>query len=139
MNVHQPRYLQLLSFDSRKHLFDETTARAEVASHFCIMAAQLHKAVTGVDYQSSPHPYKGKQKATNTDSTTPTKLQKTDASPSPAPSTSGETPSEKAPAKGTAHEDRNRSPSDCAPPSWRDNIRRHIVFKQFRYTSQSAI
>ena len=85
-----------------KHLFDETTPRAEVASLFCITAAQLHKAVTGVNYQSSPHPYKGKQKATDTDSTTPTKIQKTDAAPSPAPSTSGETPSEKAPAKGTA-------------------------------------
>ena len=72
-----------------KHLFDETTPRAEVATHFCIMAAQLHKAVTGIDYQSDPHPYKGKRKATDTDSTTPTKLQKTDAGPSPAPSTSG--------------------------------------------------
>ena len=85
-----------------KHLFDETMPRAEVASQFCITAAQLHKAVTSIDYQSGPHPYKGKQKATDTDSTTPTKLQNTDASPSPAPSTSGETPSEKAPAKGTA-------------------------------------
>ena len=78
-----------------KHLFDETTPRAEVATHFYIAAAQLHKAVTGIDYQSGPHPYKGKWKATNTDSTMPTKLQKTDAGPSPAPSTSGETPSEK--------------------------------------------
>ena len=85
-----------------KHLFDETMPRAEVASLFCIMAAQLHKAVTGVDYQSGPHPYKGKRKATNTDSTMPTKLQKTDAGSSPAPSTSSDTPSEKAPAKGTA-------------------------------------
>ena len=85
-----------------KHLFDETMPRAEVASHFCIMAAQLHKAVTGVDYQSGLHPHKGKQKATDTDSTTPTKLQKTDAGPSPAPSTSGETPNKNAPAKGTA-------------------------------------
>ena len=85
-----------------KPLFNETMPRAEVASLFCITAAQLHKAVTGVDYQSSPHPYKGKRKATDTDSTMPTKLQKTDAGPSPAPSTSGETPSEKAPAKGTA-------------------------------------
>ena len=32
----------------------------------------------------------------------PTKLQKTDAGQSPAPSTSGETPSEQAPAKRTA-------------------------------------
>ena len=85
-----------------KHLFDETTPREEVATHFCITAAQLHKAVTSIDYQSGLHPYKGKQKATDTDSTTPTKLQKTDAGPSPAHSTSGETPSEKAPAKGTA-------------------------------------
>ena len=30
-----------------KHLFDETMPRAEVASLFCITAAQLHKAVTG--------------------------------------------------------------------------------------------
>ena len=73
-------------------LHNETTPRVEVASHFCITAAQLHKAVTGVDYQSGPHPYKGKWKATDTDSTTPTKLQKIDAGPSPVPSTSGETP-----------------------------------------------
>ena len=85
-----------------KHLFDETTPRAEVATSFCITAAQLHKAVTGIDYQSGPHPYKGKWKTTDTDSTKPTKLQKTDAGPSPAPSTLSETPSEKAPTKGTA-------------------------------------
>ena len=58
--------------------------------------------MTGIDYQSGPHRYKGKWKATNTDSTTPTKLKKTDASPSPAPSTLGETPSKKSTAKGTA-------------------------------------
>ena len=87
-----------------KHLFNETTPRAEVASLFCITAAQLHKAVTGVDYQSGPHPYKGKRKATSADSTTSTKLQKTDAGPSPASSTLDETPSKQAPAKGTAQE-----------------------------------
>ena len=43
-----------------KHLFNETTSRAEVATSFCITAAQLHKAVTGIDYQSGPHPYKRK-------------------------------------------------------------------------------
>ena len=32
-----------------KHLFNETTPRAEVANSFCITAAQLHKAVTGID------------------------------------------------------------------------------------------
>ena len=87
-----------------KHLFDETTPRAEVATSFCIMGAQLHKAVTGIDYQSGPHPYKRKQKTTDTASTKPTKLQKTDAGPSPAPSTSGETSCEKAPVKETARE-----------------------------------
>ena len=43
-----------------KHLFDETTSRVEVATSFCITTAQLHKAVTGIDYQSGPHPYKRK-------------------------------------------------------------------------------
>ena len=85
----------------KKHLFDETMPRAEIAGLFHIMAAQLHKAVTGVDYQSGPHPYKGKRKATVTDTTTPTKIQKTDAGLAPAPSTSGNLPSEDAPAKGT--------------------------------------
>ena len=85
-----------------KHLFDETTPRAEIASLFRITAAQLHKAVTGVDYQSRPHPYKGKRKSMDADSTTPTKLQKTDADSTLAPSTSGNQPSENAPAKGAA-------------------------------------
>ena len=38
-----------------KHLFNETTARADVDSTFCITSAQLHKAMTGVDYHSGPH------------------------------------------------------------------------------------
>ena len=87
-----------------KHLFDETTPRVEVATSFCITAAQLHKAVTGIDYQSGPHPYKRKQKTTDTGSTKPTKLQKTDACPSPEPSTLGEIPHGKAPAKEAAPE-----------------------------------
>ena len=41
-----------------KHLFDETTPRADVASKFCVTAAQLHKAITGIDYKSGPHVYK---------------------------------------------------------------------------------
>ena len=84
-----------------KHLFDETIPRAEIASLFRIMAAHLHKAVTGVDYQSGPHPYKGKRKSTDTDTTTPAKLQKTVAGLAPDPSTSGNPSSEDAPAKGT--------------------------------------
>ena len=38
-----------------KHLFDETTPRTDVASQFCVTAAQLHKAITGIDYKSGPH------------------------------------------------------------------------------------
>ena len=72
-----------------KHLFDKMTPRAEVASNFCITAAQLHKSVTDIDYQSGPHVYKKKQKTTDTASTT-SKIQKT--GPSSAPSTSGEPP-----------------------------------------------
>ena len=41
-----------------KHLFDETTTRNDVASKFRITAAQLHKAITGIDYKSGPHKYK---------------------------------------------------------------------------------
>ena len=41
-----------------KHLFDKTTPRADVANSFNITTAQLHKAITGVDYQSGPHVYK---------------------------------------------------------------------------------
>ena len=43
-----------------KHLFNETAPRAEVATSFCITAAQLHEAVTGIDYQSGPRAYKRK-------------------------------------------------------------------------------
>ena len=41
-----------------KHLFDDTTPRADVASKFRVTAAQLHKAITGIDYKSGPHTYK---------------------------------------------------------------------------------
>ena len=45
-----------------KHLFDETTPRANVALKFRITAAQLHKAITGIDYKSGPHKYKKQRK-----------------------------------------------------------------------------
>ena len=45
-----------------KHLFDETTTRNDVASKFRITAAQLHKAITGIDYKSGPHKYKKRRK-----------------------------------------------------------------------------
>ena len=70
-----------------KHLFDETTPRADVANSFSITTAQLHKAITGVDYQSGPHVYKRKRKATDIASTG-AKIQKTESAPSTAPSTS---------------------------------------------------
>ena len=72
-----------------KHLFDETTPRANVANSFNITTAQLHKAITGVDYQSGPHVYKRKRKATTIVSTD-TKIQKTKSAPSTAPSTSAQ-------------------------------------------------
>ena len=64
-----------------KHLFDETAARAEVTSNFCITATQLHKSITGVDYKSGPHVYKKKHKTTDTASST-SKVQKTTLGPS---------------------------------------------------------
>ena len=70
-----------------KHLFDETTARADIANTFHITSAQLHKAMTGIDYRSGPHVYKRKRKATDTP-TTSAKTPKTTSAPSPAPSTS---------------------------------------------------
>ena len=72
-----------------KHLFDETTSRADVANSFGITAAQLHKAVTGIDYQSGPHAYKRKWKTTDM-ATTATKIQKTESAPSAVPSTSAQ-------------------------------------------------
>ena len=41
-----------------KHLFDDTTPRANVASKFRVTVAQLHKAITGINYKSGPHIYK---------------------------------------------------------------------------------
>ena len=65
-----------------KHLFDSTTARAEVASNFSITAAQLHKAITGVDYKSGPHRYKKKKQMTTETVTTMSTVQKTTPGPS---------------------------------------------------------
>ena len=73
-----------------KHLFHETTPRAEVVSKFCVTAAQLHKAVTGIDYKSGPHIYKKKRKVTS--QATPTSQpQKKHPSPSSKVDTTSET------------------------------------------------
>ena len=45
-----------------KHLFDDTTPRTDMASKFRVTAAQLHKAIMGIDYKSSPHTYKKRRK-----------------------------------------------------------------------------
>ena len=45
-----------------KHLFNDTTPCADVASKFRVTAAQLHKAITGIDYKSGPHTYKKRRK-----------------------------------------------------------------------------
>ena len=66
-----------------RHLFDSTTARAEVASNFSITAAQLHKVITGVDYKSGPHVYKKKKRMTTETVTTTSAVQKTTLGPSP--------------------------------------------------------
>ena len=64
-----------------KHLFDETTPCAEVASKFCVTAAQLHKAITGIDYKSGPHVYKKRRKAADPAAST-SQTQKAQPSPS---------------------------------------------------------
>ena len=73
-----------------KHLFDETTARADIANTFHITSAQLHKAVTGVDYRSGPHVYKRKRKTTTAPTASGETLKPTSA-PSSAPSPAKET------------------------------------------------
>ena len=74
-----------------RHLFDDTTARAEVVSNFSITAAQLHKSITGVDYKSGPHVYKKKKRMTTETATTTSTVQKT----TPGPSSVTEEASEK--------------------------------------------
>ena len=66
-----------------KHLFDSTTPRAEVAANFSITVAQLHKAITGVDYKSGPHTYKKKKSITTETVTTTSTVKKTTPGPSP--------------------------------------------------------
>ena len=60
-----------------KHLFDSTTPRAEVAANFSITSAQLHKAITGIDYKSGPHTYKKKKSITTETITTTSTIEKT--------------------------------------------------------------
>ena len=65
-----------------RHLFDSTTPRAEVAANFSITPAQLHKAITGVDYKSGPHTYKKKKIVTTETVTTTSTGKKTTPGPS---------------------------------------------------------
>ena len=66
----------------KRHLFDSTTACAEVASNFSITAAQLHKAITGVNYKSGPHVYKKKKRMTTKTASTTGTVQKATPGPS---------------------------------------------------------
>ena len=92
-----------------KHLFDEMTPRAEVASSFCITATQLHKSVTGIDYKSVPHVYKKKCKTTDTTSTT-SKIQKTAPGSSSVPQDTPQT-------QETSHESNDDDPKTGTIPS----------------------
>ena len=65
-----------------KHLFDSTTPRAEVAANFSITPAQLHKAITGVDYKSGPHKYKKRKTVTTETVTTTSTVEKATPGPS---------------------------------------------------------
>ena len=65
-----------------KHLFDSTMPRAEVAANFSITPAQLHKAITGVNYKSGPHKYKKKKSVTTETVTTTSTVEKTTPGPS---------------------------------------------------------
>ena len=68
----------------RRH-FEEKTLRADIASMFLITTNQLMKAMTGMDYESGPHPYKRKRTIDAT-STTPSKVAKTAADTTPSTS-----------------------------------------------------
>ena len=83
----------------KKHLFDSTTPRAEVAANFSITAAQLHKAITGVDYKSGTHTYKKKKCITTETVTTTSTVKKTTPGPSPVSKEASST--EQIPAKDT--------------------------------------
>ena len=73
--------------------FDEKTPRAKIATMFQITTAQLMKAVTGVDYESGPHPYTKKCK------TSDTKTSSKETTPHVEPSTSTTAPTLKSPAE----------------------------------------
>ena len=90
-----------------KHLFDETTAHAEVASNFYITAAQLHKSITGVDYKSGPHVYKKKHTITDTASST-SKIQK--PAPGPSSATAEEMPQPQETSQEAEDDDLNTEP-----------------------------
>ena len=75
--------------------FDERTPRAEIATMFQITTAQLMKAVTGVDYESGPHPYTKKRK------TSATTMSSKETATHAESSTSTTAPTPKSPAEPT--------------------------------------
>ena len=71
-----------LYYTVERRYFEEKTSRADIASMFLITTNQLTKAVTGMDYESGPHPYKRKR-MTGATSTTLSKVAKTAADTTP--------------------------------------------------------
>ena len=61
------------------HFFDDTRSRMDITNAFKCNVSQLSKAVTGIDYASSPHNYKPKEKKT------PTKRTSDEPDPNPEP------------------------------------------------------
>ena len=74
-----------LYYAVERRYFEEKTSRADIASMFLVTTNQLTKAVTGMDYESGPHPYKRKR-MTDATSTTPLKVAKTDVDTTPSTS-----------------------------------------------------
>ena len=74
-----------LYYAVERRYFEEKTSRADIASMFLVITNRLMKAVTGVDYESGPHPYKRKR-TTDATSTTLSKVAKTAADTTPSTS-----------------------------------------------------
>ena len=82
-NIHPTHHTQHSAVVMHVHQqeFWQTTPRADVVSQFCVTAAQLHKAITGIDYKSGPHVYKKRCKTADLAASTG-QTQKAQPSPS---------------------------------------------------------
>ena len=100
--------------------FDERTPRAEIATMFQITTAQLTKAVTGVDYESGPHPYAKKRKTSDTKTSskeTAPHVELSTSTTAPTPKSPAEPPTSATALKATQEaEDTLSSSSSDLPP-----------------------